>query len=513
MSKFFNTSGLCKPEKHYMVNPLKRLLKVEQLIRNELYFTIHAPRQSGKTTYLYALAQKLNEEGKYIALVVSFERAGVGSMTLETANDTVIRSIFASSTRQLDEQFRPSNPSEKHFPDLHDYLKEWSEKQTKFIVLFIDEIDALMDDVLISILRQLRDGYQGRPKYFPSSVVLVGLRDVRDYRAQVREGQKSMGTASPFNIKSNSLLLKNFTRQEVFELLEQHTQETGQIFSEKAKEEIFLLANGQPWLTNALANQIVSEILENDFSREITADMVMEAKNQLILRRDTHLDSLIDKLKEENVKSIVEAIINGDNIVFDSLNDRITYVRDLGIVSQKSPLRFANPIYAEIIPRVMASAFEESLPMEIETPFFVDKNNDLDMKKIMLAFQEFYRENAESWLDRFEFKESAHHLLMMAFLQRIVNSGGEITREMAVGNGRVDLLVKFNDRRSAVELKIKRGEQSIEKAKQQLSNYLDRLGLAEGYLVIFDPGEGTWEEKLYYRETVFNDKKIIMVGL
>ncbi|MCX6581244.1 MAG: AAA-like domain-containing protein [Candidatus Aminicenantes bacterium] len=513
MSKFFNTAGLCTPEKHYMVNPLKRILKVEQLIRNELYFTIHAPRQSGKTTYLYALAQKLNGEGKYIALVVSFERAGVGSMTLDVANETVMNAIYNSSTRQLEEKYRPENPGEKNFPDLYNYLHTWSAAHEKSVVLFIDEIDALMDDVLISILRQLRDGYQGRPKYFPSSVVLVGLRDVRDYRAKVRDDQKSMGTASPFNIKSESLLLQNFTKQEVFELLEQHTGETGQVFSEKVKEEVFLLSNGQPWLTNALANQIVSEILENDFSREITPDMVWEAKNQLILRRDTHLDSLIDKLKEERVKSIVQAIINGDNIVFDSLNENITYIRDLGIVSQKSPLRFANPIYAEIIPRVMASAFEESLPMEIETPFFVDKNNNLDMKKIMLAFQEFYRENAESWIDRFEFKESAHHLLMMAFLQRIVNSGGEITREMAVGNGRVDLLVKFNGRRSAVELKIKRGEQSIEKAKLQLSNYLDRLGLAEGYLVIFDPGTGAWEEKLYYRETQFNDKKIIMVGL
>jgi len=513
MSKFFNTAGLCIPEDHYMVNPIKRLREVERLIDKKLYFTIHAPRQSGKTTYLYALAQKLNGEGKYIALVVSFERAGVGSMTLDVANETVMNAIYNSSTRQLEERYRPENPGEKNFPDLYNYLHTWSASQEKSIVLFIDEIDALMDDVLISILRQLRDGYQGRPKHFPSSVVLVGLRDVRDYRAKVRDDQKSMGTASPFNIKSESLLLKNFSRQEVYELLEQHTGETGQLFSEKAKEEIFLLANGQPWLTNALANQIVSEILENDFSREITPDMVWEAKNQLILRRDTHLDSLIDKLKEERVKSIVEAIINGDNIVFDSLNDRITYVRDLGIVSQKSPLRFANPIYAEIIPRVMASAFEESLPMEIEMPFFVDKNNDLDMKKIMLAFQEFYRENAESWIDRFEFKESAHHLLMMAFLQRIVNSGGEITREMAVGNGRVDLLVKFNGRRNAVELKIKRGDQSVEKAKLQLSNYLDRLGLAEGYLVIFDPGEGAWEEKLYYRETVFNDKKIIMVGV
>jgi hypothetical protein len=131
----------------------------------------------------------------------------------------------------------------------------------------------------------------------------------------------------------------------------------------------------------------------------------------------------------------------------------------------------------------------------------------------MMAFQEFYRENAEIWLERFTFKESAHHLLMMAFLQRIANSGGEITREMAVGNGRVDLLVKYNRQKIAIELKIKRGDRSLEKAKQQLSNYLDRLGLKEGFLVIFDPGKGEWQDKLYYNETEFNDKKIIMVGL
>ncbi|MDQ1352642.1 MAG: hypothetical protein QG657_2948, partial [Acidobacteriota bacterium] len=281
MSKFFNTAGLCIAEDHYMVNPIMRLKEVERLIAKKLYFTIHAPRQSGKTTYLYALAQKLNGEGKYIALVVSFERAGVGSMTLDVANETVMNAIYNSSTRQLAETYRPENPGGKNFPDLYNYLHTWSFAQEKPIVLFIDEIDALMDDVLISILRQLRDGYQGRPKHFPSSVVLVGLRDVRDYRAKVRDDQKSMGTASPFNIKSESLLLKNFTKQEVCELLEQHTKETGQVFSEKVKEEVFLLSNGQPWLTNALANQIVSEILENDYSREITPDMVWEAKNQL----------------------------------------------------------------------------------------------------------------------------------------------------------------------------------------------------------------------------------------
>jgi RecB family endonuclease NucS len=143
----------------------------------------------------------------------------------------------------------------------------------------------------------------------------------------------------------------------------------------------------------------------------------------------------------------------------------------------------------------------------------VDKNNHLDMKKVFTEFQEFYSENAEAWQERFEFKESAHHLLLMAFLQRIINAGGEIIREMAAGNGRVDLLVKFHDQRAAMELKINRGPRSIEKAKKQLDRYLDRLRLNEGYLVLFDPSGKDWDEKLYMKEIVYNGKKITMVGL
>jgi hypothetical protein len=145
----------------------------------------------------------------------------------------------------------------------------------------------------------------------------------------------------------------------------------------------------------------------------------------------------------------------------------------------------------------------------------VKENNkhELDMKKLLEAFQEFYRENAEQWLNCFDFKESAHHLLFMAFLQRIVNAGGEIIREMAVGNGRIDLLVKFHQQRTALELKIRRGEESIEKAKRQLDGYLDRLGLTEGCLLIFDPGEKAWEDKLFYNEITYNRKKIVMVGV
>ncbi|MGE5343207.1 MAG: ATP-binding protein [Candidatus Omnitrophota bacterium] len=512
MKKIFNTAGLCTPEDHYMVDPLKRLSEIGSLIENKFYFVIHAPRQSGKTTYLHALTRKLNSEGKYIALVVSFEIAGYKNISVKDANKALIDCVFSAASEQLPDSYRPTNPKNTTFLNLKNYLKDWANKQDKPIVLLIDEIDSLMDDVLIAMLRQLRDGYQSRPKYFPSSIALVGLRDIRDYKAQIRTEKKSMGTASPFNIISDSLTLKDFTREEVFDLLDQHTRTSGQEFPLEVKEEIFRLSNGQPWLTNALARQIVEKILKNDYSQPITLELVTEAKKQLILRRDTHLDCLIDKLNEDRVKSIIQSIINGDRIRFDKLDDTVSYVRDLGIVSQSSPLEFANPIYAEIIPRVMASGFQDSLPKEIQQDKYVDANGLLDMEKLLKSFQVFYQRNSEAWLKGYEFRESANHLLLMAFLQRIVN-GGEIVREMAVGNGRIDLLVKFKNQEFALELKIKRDNITIEEGKEQLANYLDQLGLSEGYLVIFDPGKKKWEQKIYYKDVTYNNKKIIMVGL
>lgn len=515
MNKFFNTAGLCFPEKHYMVDPLKRLEQVEGLIRKGYYFTLHAPRQTGKTTYLHALARKLNIDGKYIALVVSFERAGYKGISVEKANETLIRNVYDAAEWFLDKAYRPENPTNNEYLDLKHYLGIWAKNQEKPIVLLVDEIDALLDEVLISILRQFRDGYQVRPDRFPYSVVLVGLRDVRDYKANLRDENESLGTASPFNVKSDSIFLSNFSRKDVFKLLDQHTQETGQVFPDKVKEEIFRLSSGQPWLTNALANQMAVKILKEDYTQPITMELAVEAKKQLILRRDTHLDSLVDKLKEKRVKYILQSIINGERIIFDILDDDIAYVRDLGIVAQTDPLQFANPIYAEIIPRVMSYPIQVTLPKEIGAPWFVKENNhhELDMKKVLTAFQEFYSENSEAWMERYEYKESAHHLLLMAFLQRIVNAGGDIIREMALGNGRVDLLVNFHKQRVPMELKIKRGDKSIEKAKQQLDRYLDRLGLKEGYLIIFDPSDIQWEKKLFWKETTYNDKTIIMVGV
>lgn len=245
----------------------------------------------------------------------------------------------------------------------------------------------------------------------------------------------------------------------------------------------------------------------------VTMETLSQSKLEIILRRDTHLDALAARLREPRIKRIVQTIIKGDNLSFDIYDDDITYVRDLGLVSPTSPVKFANPIYAEIVPRVMASPIQESIPEKIQTARFIKKDGALDMDAILKEFQVFYRRNANSWLDRYEYRETAHQLLLMAFMQRIVNSGGEIIREIAVGNGRLDMLVKFKNQEFAMELKIKRDKYTIPDGQEQLAEYLDTLGLNKGYLVIFDPAEKEWEDKIYFDKIDFNGRTITMVGV
>ncbi|KJJ85504.1 hypothetical protein OMAG_000625 [Candidatus Omnitrophus magneticus] len=463
------------------------------------------------------MAHRLNKEGNYISVVFSVESAGYRSITEEIANKKIINSLYSSSGQYLNKKNCPI-PPEKYTKDLtlENYLIDWAISQTKPIVLLLDEIDSLYDDVLVSVLRQLRNGFQIRPKRFPSTVALVGLRDVREYKTKVRPSEVSLGSGSPFNIKAESILLGTFTKEEITELYSQHTKDTGQIFLKEVVDRIYELTGGQPWLVNAIAREIVVKILNEDFTKKITLDHVESAKENLIKRRDTHLDSLIDKLKEERVKNIVSAIINGDGVLFDNYDDSLLYCRDLGIISETKPIRIANEIYREIIPRVLNRNLQDSIEEEGETKWYIKSNGKLDMDKLLKAFQEFYSENSEVWLERFDYKEAGPHLLLMAFLQRVINGGGRINREMAVGTGRTDLLIEFNGDKFVLELKLKRMPSARQKGLDQISRYLDTLGMTKGYLILFEIKPSSiipWETRVKWEDISHQNKNITIVEM
>lgn len=308
MERFFNTAGPQKADINYCIDPLSRfnLNEILVLIRQQRYFVLHAPRQTGKTSCLLALRDYLNEKGEYIAVYANVEGGQSARNNVERAVKATIDSIAweLNLVRGDDSMDAIKKAVQDTVPEsmLSEYLSRLSQSLSQPLVLFLDEIDALVGDALVSVLRQLRARYANRPAAFPQSVVLCGVRDVRDYRI-VLSNQDIITGGSAFNIKAESLRLGNFSKEEIRELYMQHTLETGQQWDEACFPMVWEATEGQPWLVNALAHEVTYKMEENrDRSVRITPEMLFKAKERIIYRRDTHIDQLIDKLKEPRVK-------------------------------------------------------------------------------------------------------------------------------------------------------------------------------------------------------------------
>jgi DNA polymerase III delta prime subunit len=495
--RYFNTSGPCVPELHYMLPPEPRLPKAPELIEQDRYFVVHAPRQTGKTTTLGALARDLNSEGRRVALLFSCERAEAAGDDYGAAETLVLSAIAEEAIAQglPPELMPPPWPDSPPGARLHAGLASWARACPLPIVLFFDEIDALRGQSLISVLRQLRDGFRSRPESFPASVVLCGLRDVRDYRAAAGGDPSRLGTASPFNVSVESLRIKDFARDQVAELYGQHTAETGQEFAPEAADRAFQYTQGQPWLVNALAYEVIGA-MEVKPPEPITSEHMDEAKDRLILARATHLDSLTARLHEPRVRKFIEPMIAGEEVASDATyNDDVSYVRDLGLIAQDGPLAIANPIYNEVIVRVLNAYARDSVTVEPRS--FLLADGRLDFGKVLAEFAAFWRERGEMLVRGETYHEVAPQLVFVAFLQRIVNGGGFVDCEYGVGRGRIDVLVRkpYTDadgkpavQREVVELKVRRARQGnpLRDGLVQLDGYLARLGLDSGTLLIFD---------------------------
>ena len=511
--RFFNTAGPVRAEDHYAIPPLKRgnVGEILQLIRDKQYFVMHAPRQTGKTSALIALRDLLNSGGGVDSTdgTGGFRCVDVNVEVGQVARDDVaegmraILSSLASSARLLGDDFpKRTWPGvfEQSGPNnaLRDLLIEWCLANPTPLVLLVDEIDSLVGDTLLSVLRQLRAGYQQRPRGFPHSVVLCGVRDIRDYRIRSSSGEVVAG-GSPFNVAAKSLRLGDFTRKETRHLMVQHSVETGQRFTPAARRAVWEHTRGQPWLANALcAGACFDSDAGRDRSRPIGVEDVNAAREELILSRRTHLDQLAHKLEEERVRRVVEPILAGGEAEHD-LRD-LEYARDLGLLAPDPPPRMANPIYAEVVPRELGYVLQDSL--DVDDAWYVDAAGVVDLRKLLTAFAAFYGEHAEHWLRRFQdYSEAAPQLILQAYLQRIVNGGGRIEREYGLGRGRTDLLVLWPSepgqpydlwRRFVIECKALRDsdrrslEATVERGVEQTLGYMARCGAEEGHLLVFD---------------------------
>ena len=342
------------------------------------------------------------------------------------------------------------------------------------------------------------------------------MRNIRDYRNEYRLPEQTLGSSSPFNIIKKSMTLRNFNLEEIRELYQQHTEASGQPFEGGAIELVWRRTQGQPWLVNAVACEIVETITKESPQAAITAEMVKTAVHTLILGKDTHFDSLMARLHEERVRRVIEPIILGGTVAVNTQSDDYDYVKDMGLIrDDQGKIEPANPMYAEIILRALTWPIQSEMEQE-RFPAQIPKyllGDQIDMDYLLRDFQTFWRENSAIWRKKSDYQEAAPHLVLQAFLQRVMNGGGQIVREIAAGTGRADLCVIYRRQKYPIELKIRYSDNTYQEGVNQLFSYMDILACDKGWLVVFDLRKRvSWAAKVFMKREIRANKIVTVYG-
>jgi len=272
-------------------------------------------------------------------------------------------------------------------------------------------------------------------------------------------------------------------------------------------------SQGQPWIVNNLFKRATLQILDADNYETVTLEHIQQAREQMILGRETHLESLSYRLDNPKVRYVIDKLLTGEYAAGLLNSDACRLCLDLGLVSIKDgELSVANPIYREVLAREISYNDQVMMP---KSNIFRWQNPDgtLDMDALLKEFQGFWQENSEMWEEKSDYTETFPHLLVMAFLQRVTNGEGHIDREYAAGRRRMDVAIEFGGSWNIIEIKLLRDRQTFEKVKaeglKQITNYRDTfsssLRLKDDkkipcYLLIFDRRSEDkklpWEERI-----------------
>ena len=516
--RFFNTTGPCEPEYHYMLPPEERLVgaQLHRYVKDRLYWVLHAPRQTGKTTFLKNWMLEINNGGEAVACYASVERCQ-GLVEIERAMPAICSSITGHA-----KQFGlpvPETDTTDPSSMLFNILFNWAALVApKPLVVLFDEVDVLEGATMISFLRQLRSGFAVRGVgKFPVSIALVGMRDLKDYITASKDGV-APNPGSPFNIKEDSAVLANFQKEDIARLFAQRTAENGQQITREALDYVFEQSKGQPWIVNSLFKRATLRILDQERTETVELKHVMEAREQMVLARETHLDALAVRLEEPGIRDVIEIILTGETDLGLVQSEAFRQCIDLGLVAvEQGTIRIANPVYREVIARQLTYGQQVFIP----EPDWQWQNPDgsLDMDRMLQEFQSFWREHSEIWesKSRSGYTEAFPHLLLMAFLQRTLNGKGHIERECAAGRGRMDLRVDFGTYHYIIEIKLLRPYHSPEvfrkKGLEQVLKYRDLYGKqTPAYLLIFDrrpeSKSKSWEERITWER----DGEVTVLG-
>lgn len=504
MAKEFNTTGTCFPEDHYMADVSKKLEQVYELVEKGKYFIINRPRQYGKTTTLNSIDDTFTKTGEYLVFNTSFE--GIGDVVFEeeasfSAGFVRLLARYAQlCAPELVSFLKESSPSITTLEELADFITTFSIKTSKKVILLIDEVDKSSNNqIFVSFLAMLRNKYLDRKRLKTfHSVVLAGVHDIKSLKLKLRpDAEKKYN--SPWNIAIDFEVDMNLNPFEIKPMLADYCHERGvKMDTQVVADRLFYFTAGYPYLVSKMCKIIDDKILPKKDTKEWAEEDVNQAF-QLILQeeKNTNFETLMKNLQDnsELYQLVFKVVIEGETIEF-SLDNPIINLGSLhGIFakSEKGTVMIHNRIYRERIANMMISVWRTSNLLQSKSDSngyqvssqYKMPNNGLDMEKIMTNFQAFMREQF-SEKDR-KFLEHNGRLIFLSFLKPIINGSGYDFKEPQISEERrLDVVITYFQHRYVAELKLWYGAVAHEEGLKQLADYLDRLGLSVGYLLIFD---------------------------
>ncbi len=491
-TRFFEDAGTVIPEASYYVY-LENVTNtknqdIKTMVDQGRYFSIFAPRQSGKTTFLERIRTQLHQDRSYVAIILSFQKyknldiPRFYSLLEEKFYGQLIKRLTAVGCEKTEmvQRFLESFHLSDHisFSRLFDELNKLI--QFKKIVVFIDEFDGIPSSDLANFLYALRDlylEYKGVKQKALYSVGLVGIRNIT---------KLVLGGVSPFNI-ADHVEMPPFSLKNVRDLYAQYTAETNQPFTEQAVLKIHLETGGQPWLVNRLGT-ILTVNIKPETTAPIDEKDVEEAIQQLLFEKNDHFDNLYEKAKLYK-ETFVEIVF--DHVKYNPYDEEQSWLEQYGLIKNRDGHAIVtNNIYRSIHVNAFFTEVNTVEPLPLQA--YLLPNNGLDMKRILLNFGRYISQiGVKAFYSEKKAYEKTGQFLLTAWLYQFVKDGeGELRDEVLTGLGRMDVMLTYKGRKYIIETKVNHQEKisgTIKEGILQLSGmYLPTEDTTEGYLVIFD---------------------------
>jgi len=469
----FNTSGPCNPTEHYTVMRHALIAEGKEKVRKGRYFTIFAPRQSGKTTYFQLLLAELKTEG-YMPIWVSFEN-------LKTVSK---EKFYQAFTEHLGRELASDDPnSNPIITDADDLRRFFLRPEAPFapIVLVIDEFEGIPDAVLSEVMHTFRLIYHQKATYALHALILVGVSTISEL---------VLTSASPFNI-AEEFPLPYFTFEEVQELILQYITETGQPFEPAAVKAIYENTHGQPGLVCALCQHLVTKVVP-DRSQVITMEAIYPTLQFFLTQRLTkNIINIVQKAREKK-EFMLKLLFQPEPLPFSLYDPDISWLYAHGVVDN---LAGQTDISVPLYKKVLITAFRPLINGEAryyltsahdDVTQYINPDGGLNLNALLTAYRAYVQRRGFRAFDTGNLRESACHYSLDGYLNFFIERlEGQSYVEVPSGKGRIDILIRYQQRSYIIETKVYSDITYFKQGKGQLAAYLATEGLTEGYYVVF----------------------------